>query len=174
MSNKKARKSAAEIAVNKAAGLLGGMSQIPDCIWDYIAKGVMGNGSCDEDLREAVRRDYKVAPGYGDVEKFKKDMKIFFDDYWGGLVKSPQSFIRLWAFGVYKAFTKERVYMDMICGECGGRLIPSGGKNRIFVIRRGVEFVLPENFPVPTCEKCGADFIYDEVEEAAIALFASK
>lgn len=54
------------------------------------------------------------------------------------------------------------------CSECDhGVVEPVGGTGRLFLYRKGCRLELPEEFPVPTCGSCGAQFIDAEVSKAA-------
>lgn len=65
--------------------------------------------------------------------------------------------------------------MSEICTEClKGKLVPQGGAGRLFTYRRGSSYELPEDFLVPTCEACGADFLDDALEEAARELLKPR
>ena len=57
------------------------------------------------------------------------------------------------------------------CFECGGTLNLKGGIDRVFVYRKGSEFVLPSDFEIPTCDNCGSDFLDEELENKAKELF---
>jgi len=58
-----------------------------------------------------------------------------------------------------------------VCFECGAPMELRGGEGRTFTYRRGLSFVLPADFLTHTCTSCGADFMDDDMEREAEALY---
>lgn len=49
------------------------------------------------------------------------------------------------------------------CPECGGKVAPRTGKNRLFELRRGVPpLALPESLSIPQCSGCGELFVPED------------
>lgn len=57
------------------------------------------------------------------------------------------------------------------CFECGGKLEMKVGPDRIFTIRKGEDFILPNDFLLPTCTICGVDFINEDLEIKVRSLY---
>ena len=53
------------------------------------------------------------------------------------------------------------------CGECGTpesvKLLP--GKNRTYQVVYGFDTLIPDDFLIPTCEKCGETYSVPEIDE---------
>ena len=51
------------------------------------------------------------------------------------------------------------------CSECGGavKLIARSGRTREY--RRGVALPIPDDFEIPTCTRCGEEFMTPEISE---------
>lgn len=51
------------------------------------------------------------------------------------------------------------------CVECGGevKLLAQAGRTREF--RRGMELPIPAAFEIPTCSKCGEEYMVPEISD---------
>lgn len=57
------------------------------------------------------------------------------------------------------------------CSECGLGLVQEiGMPNRLFTYKKGRRFVLPDDFLVPTCNNCGADFFDETLVKSAMQI----
>lgn len=51
------------------------------------------------------------------------------------------------------------------CSECGGDVRLAAGAGRTREFRRGVMLAVPNDFEIPTCSRCGEEFMTPEVSE---------
>lgn len=60
------------------------------------------------------------------------------------------------------------------CSECGGpvKLLCEPGRTREY--KRGVFFKIPHDFEIPTCIKCGEEFMIPEISEKLDALIGDN
>ena len=58
----------------------------------------------------------------------------------------------------------------MKCPECGGIVVPLACAGRTTPYRKLKELQIPEDFEIPTCDKCGEEYINAELAEALDAV----
>jgi hypothetical protein len=56
------------------------------------------------------------------------------------------------------------------CSECGGPVKLTARIGRTREYRRGVALPIPDDFEIPTCTRCGEEFMIPEVSEPLDAL----
>lgn len=53
------------------------------------------------------------------------------------------------------------------CGECGGRVVSARPRpDKTWTLRPGVEVPLPDDLPIPTCDRCGEYYINTKLSAA--------
>lgn len=60
------------------------------------------------------------------------------------------------------------------CSHCPGTVRMTGGPGRTYVVCRGVELPIPDDFKTPACDGCGAAYGIPEVSETLDALMQAK
>lgn len=60
------------------------------------------------------------------------------------------------------------------CPECGGKVLLLPGKNRTRDLELNQSHPIPDGFKIPTCSKCGEEYMIPEISEILDALLLKK